>query len=140
MYELPVGSKRCPVCSSKRLQQLFNNPNVIARGAAPEPDSRLTSSSHLVRSTTLMQPEADRVQALKAPADMKSMGVNDFADRIGVSRAVANAAIGAPGKARPMTSLEERRHARQYPGDVPDVLMRTRKAGVPTIPVGRPRE
>jgi hypothetical protein len=38
VYDLPVGSTRCPVCGSKRLQRLFNAVNV-GRGMAAHVDS-----------------------------------------------------------------------------------------------------
>ena len=39
VYELPLGSTRCPVCSSKRLQRLFTSAPMIGSGQAKQLDA-----------------------------------------------------------------------------------------------------
>ena len=134
VYELPVGSTRCPVCGSKRLRQLFNNPNVIARGAAPERDLRLSSSSHLIRSTALLQPESDHADSIRPKKDMgtfamRTSGVDDMS------------AVAALGKGRPMSQIEvmrtvhEDRRAYGAPTRLPSVLHTLNRVPIPTTRV-----
>jgi hypothetical protein len=73
IYELPTGSTHCPTCGSKRLQQLFNNPNVIARGAGAEPDWRATSSFAPHRATALLQDSFDAHAASRPARDMPAI-------------------------------------------------------------------
>src|SRR2546430_2641465 len=67
-YELPVGSKRCPVCGSKRVKQLFNRVAVIGtRSVSPDPDFRLTRTDHSrtdhIQQAAYDQHRATRVQS-----------------------------------------------------------------------------
>ena len=141
-YELPTGSTRCPKCGSKRIRQLFNNPHVIARGAAPDPDMRLTSSSHLVRSTALLQPEADHADAYRlGDPKMRSWGVNPAQ-----TAAVVMDPGGSVGKARPMQHKEIapilQRDIRQYgvPVAAPSVLSVLNRQPIPTSARRDPRD
>lgn len=142
-YELPTGSTRCPKCGSKRIRQLFNNPNVIARGATPDPDFRLTSSSPFARSTRLLQPAADHADAVKPPTYFNGthVPIQTFSQRAGDTGGMAG------GKGRPMTVAEIRQAAFRDPGSVAGVIgrrmasmMRAGSNGVPTTVTGRPKE
>jgi hypothetical protein len=128
-HELPVGSKRCPVCGSKRLQQIFNNPNVIARSAAPDRDMRLTSDRHFVRSSALLRPGFDHAAAHKPASDMRS-----FAMPVGSGQAPA-----PQGKGRPMTEIEIARARRSDTYSVPSLLRAVNQSRIPTNPHRDPR-
>ena len=67
VYELPVSATRCPVCGSKRLQRLYNTANVL-RGAAPEQDTRYTSSSIARRTDAIAEPAYEQAMAPKQAA------------------------------------------------------------------------
>lgn len=96
VYELPIDATRCPVCGSKRLTRLFNKIAVIGtRDVQPDSDSRLTSSSHLQRSTAMLQPMYDQRDANRPPDGMKSYTVP-----------VSQLTGGSVEKGRPMTELE----------------------------------
>lgn len=133
-YELPVDAKFCPECGSKRIQRLFNAVGVIGtRAVAPEPNWRLTSSSHAARSTALLQPMYDQREANAAPPTMGSY-------------AVPTSQLGADGKAKPMESTEIARvfkdDMRRYkaPTSPSSVMTLMNRQRVPTTPIRDPRD
>lgn len=132
MYELPVGARRCPLCGSTRIKRLFNAVGVL-RGRQPEGDSRLTSSSHLQRSTALLQPGMDEADGRRPPKDMRTFAVN-AGDATGV---------GEAGRGRPMTELEIARtmtqDKRHFGGPVsPSSIVKILSSSpIPTTVVGR---
>jgi len=132
MYELPVGATHCPVCGSKRIKRLFNAVNVL-RGRSPESDPRLTSSSHLQRSTALLQPGMDEADAHRPPKDMRTYAV----------RAADTTGVGEAGRAKPMSEMEiartmtqDKRHFGEpvSPSSIVKILSRV---PIPTTVVGR---
>ena len=132
MYELPVGATHCPVCGSKRIKRLFNAVNVL-RGRQPESDPRLTSSSHLQRSTALLQDGMDEADARRPPKDMQTYAV----------RASETTGLGEAGKAKPISEMETARVLRQdlrqfgepvSPSSLVKILSRV---PIPTTIVGR---
>lgn len=102
VYELPVGSKRCPVCGSKRIRHLFNSINV-ATGRAPDSfNGRDTSSSMAARTDALAEPAmieairkrdevayAARHYPMVKPVPMRQLG--------GALQQVYSGHAGAPG-------------------------------------------
>lgn len=132
MYELPVGATRCPLCGSRRIKRLFNAVNVL-RGRQPERDGRLTSSSHLQRSTALLQGGMDEADGRRPPKDMRTFAVN----------AGDSTGLGEAGRGRPMTELEiartmtqDQRHFGQ-PVSPSSIVRLLSKAPIPTTVVGR---
>ena len=139
VYELPIDSTRCPRCSSKRITRLFNKLTVL-RGAPQEADPRLTSSSHLVRSTALLRPGFDYHEAHKPgytpPVDERGYRVDDPAryDKLpsyAVDPQVAR--VVQPGKGRPLTPLEVMRERKTDPGGAVALIAAQAAVGVPTL-------
>ncbi len=120
-YELPITAIRCPVCGSKRVKRLFNKIAVL-RGAAPDRDPRLTSSSHLVRSTALLTPGFDHADSVKPPKDMTSF-------------ALESSQFGGfqPGKSKPLTQMEIMRERRHDPHGAVAALAAQAGFRIPTV-------
>ncbi len=139
VYEdLPIASKRCPVCGSKRITRLYNKIAVV-RGAAPERDSRLTSSSHLNRSTALLQSGFDHYDATKPGYTPPPGGGSDphRYDKLKTFEARAEDIPGLilPGKATPMTEMEIARDRRATPKGAVDTLASLSGRTIPTVPL-----
>lgn len=150
VYELPVGSTRCPVCGSKRVRQLFNKIGVIGlRPMQPEADWRLTSSSPLQRSKALLQDGFDAQYKRKASSrEMPTWGTADREREVAMqggrkfivpSRQELAGMFGLGGKGKPLTQMEVMREIRQDRLSVPSVLHQLNQKPVPTVVVGRPR-
>lgn len=140
VYELPVDATHCPK-GHKRLKRLFNQVAVVTRAAAPDPDMRLTSSSHLARSNALLQDGFDHAAKFAPPADMTS--------RV---QSVSSLGFGSRGVGAPMQSLEYQReiardyHDRRVPQSVRNlppplkVMQQMNREPIPTIFHRDPRE
>lgn len=146
VYEdLPLNTTRCPVCGSKRIQRLYNKIAVL-RGAAPARDSRLTSSSHLNRSTALLRSGFDYHDSVKPRYTPPGGGINDPAryDKLRSFDAAAPevafvapfaAAMKASGKGKPLNEMEIMRERRAEPLGMVDTLARLSRTRVPTVPL-----
>jgi len=128
VHELPIDAKFCPVCGSKRVQRLFNRIAVL-RGARPDPNWKLTSNSHLVRSTALLQPGFDEADKRKPPKDLPTYAFS------------ASQVDGfSQGKGRPMTEMEQASLARtDRRAGAPSALtlVRSLRGRIPTEVVAR---
>lgn len=124
-YELPLGSSRCPVCGSKRIEQLITRVAVIGRPSArqPAPDMRLTSSSPFVRSSTLIDEGmsswgAVRSSAQQAPSQVQSVK-----------------SLGGPqGTSKPMLDLQVQAAIREDRAQAAALARRTGKSGLARMP------
>lgn len=125
VYELPIDAKVCPVCASKRIQRLYNKIAVL-RGAQPDRDPRLTSSSHLVRSTALLTPGFDHADAVKPSGDLATHSFS-ASEVDGMTQ----------GKGRPMTQMELARARRQDPRSAASFIAAQAGRRIHTQVVGR---
>ncbi len=150
VYELPISTKCCPVCGSKRIRRLFNKIAVVGLrpGLQPEADWRLTSSSPLERSKALLQDSFDQADSLKASAqEMPSWGAGnqerEVSTRTGKfvvpSRQELANQFGLAGRGAPMSQIDVAREIRQDRLSVPAVLNQLNKKPIPTVVVGQPR-
>src|SRR5882724_8924921 len=115
VFEAATGTKFCPACGSKRVQQLFNNPNVIVRGSVPEPDWRLTRSDHS-RTDTIQRDAYDQHRATRVQStDIHSLPIGGQEREITLpggrtfvqpSREQVAQMFGTGGQGHVMTSAE----------------------------------
>ena len=139
VYELPIRSLRCPVCGSKRITRLFNKIAVL-RGAQPTQDPRLTSSSHLVRSTALLRSGYDHHDATKPGYTPPGGGIEDAAryDKLkSFAMSPDEITVASPGKGQPLTPMEIMRERRVNPAGAVAILAAQQAMAVPTRVVGR---
>jgi hypothetical protein len=69
VYELPVASTRCPVCSSKRIQRLYNSAPAVLRGVPDTFTATRRVIDHIVDdagSAALAKADAGKQQRLAA--------------------------------------------------------------------------
>lgn len=139
-FEASVDAKVCPECGSKRIKRLYNKVGVIGTRATSEGwDPKLTSNSHFVRSSAMLQDMYDQRSAQAPPGDMRSMNVADFAARSGGQAGVR--VQGQYGKAAPMESSEISRVLKddmkryKMPTSPSSVMSLMSKRGIPTRPI-----
>jgi len=147
-------TKFCPACGSKKVQQIYNNPNVIARGATPDRDYRMTGTSLTRRADSMLQDSYDHHAATRPAKEVPTMVAGHSARRINMpggrevtipSAVEAAGMLGVGGKGRAMDTMEIARAVRQDSLSVPSVLGYTRNGGrsahrIPTVLAGRPKE
>lgn len=139
VYELPITAAVCPVCGSKRIQRLYNRIAVL-RGAQQDKDFRLTSSSHLNRSTALLRPGFDHHDATKPGYTPPGGGIEDKAryTKLGsFAMSPEEVTVANPGKGQPLTPMEVMRERRVNPAGAVAILAAQAAMSVPTRVVGR---
>jgi hypothetical protein len=140
VYEdLPINTTRCPVCGSKRIQRLYNKVTIL-RGAQQDRDPRLTSSSHLNRSTALLRAGYDHHDATKPGYTPPEGGVADagrYSKLTSFGMSASDVAGITPGKGKPLDAMEIMRERRTNPAGAVAILAAQSLRGIPTHVAGR---
>ena len=140
VYEdLPLNTTRCPVCGSKRITRLYNKVTIL-RGAQQDRDPRLTSSSHLNRSTALLRSGYDHHDATKPGYTPPEGGVADAAryEKLpSFAMSPDEVAVATPGKGKLLDAMEIMRERRTNPAGAVAILAAQSAMGIRTHVVGR---